>query len=252
MKSHSILFLVLSLMIGLSSCKSDKPTRKEKKSTLNIASLDYEYLSSKARVNYKSDEKKMDANVDIRIAKDSILWISVRVAAIEGLRVKATKSQIEAMDKMNKKHYNMSYEELGKMIGVDINYDLLQSMVTGDFPYTLFTDVKASLQKDHFLIEEEYHDYLLQAMVGRKSQKLEQLHITPPQKELQSLNIAYDKFKNAENTKEMEFPFSCEVKIEGTKYSKTVMTFNRVRIEEEKLRFPFKVPSKYQKVKNPK
>ena len=66
--------------------------------------IDFTTFSAKMDVDYDDpDGKKMDVNAQIRMYKDSIIWVSITaILGIEGLRAYITTDSVKVLDKQNK------------------------------------------------------------------------------------------------------------------------------------------------------
>ncbi|HEY5823839.1 MAG TPA: DUF4292 domain-containing protein, partial [Cyclobacteriaceae bacterium] len=51
---------------------------------LNIQEVDFEYFHGKARVSFKDDKKDQEVKANIRIRKDSVIWMSFSVIGVQG------------------------------------------------------------------------------------------------------------------------------------------------------------------------
>src|SRR5688572_13708959 len=120
--------IVLAVAIGMVSCK---PTRKiqtaiSKKDTSQVATsnsahldsmafidrtldrldsnrIDFTTFTAKINVDYRdADDKNYDVNANLRMYKDSAIWVSVNaILGIEALRLYITKDSVKILDKQN-------------------------------------------------------------------------------------------------------------------------------------------------------
>ena len=69
-----------------------------------IDEIDYEYLSSKSKFQYKNENQLINATLNTRIKKNEKIWFSIRVAlGIEGFRGLITKDEFKLIDRVNKR-----------------------------------------------------------------------------------------------------------------------------------------------------
>src|SRR5687767_12031726 len=115
------------LVIALASCRSTRPIQSaisKKDSTTSAAVLkndsirfiqntwqqisanhiSFNSFSAKVNIDYSgSDGKKYDVNANLRMLKDSAIWISANaVLGIEAIRVLVTRDSVKFLDKLNK------------------------------------------------------------------------------------------------------------------------------------------------------
>jgi hypothetical protein len=73
--------------------------------------------------------------VNIRMKKDSIIWLSVTGVGLEVARGIITPDSIVFMDKIHKDYFVFNYEQLSKQYNFDLNFALLQSVIIGNLPF---------------------------------------------------------------------------------------------------------------------
>ncbi|MBB6461612.1 DUF4292 domain-containing protein [Flammeovirga kamogawensis] len=245
---HFISTLTILFLVGCQP-KTVTTTDSNKSSSLDIHNLNYKYLSTKGKLEFDSPAKDMKLSVDTRIEKDTKMWMSMRVAKIEGLRVLATKDSVFALMKMEKEAYALSYDDVELLLGTRIDYDLLQSIFTGDLPST-FEDGKLKMDDDNFLLTLKGKGIESIALISRTSQKLEKIAVSL-RKEKKIAIIDYMDFKAVNEASSQIAPYHSVVKIgtgtaDNLQEATTVdIIFSRIQLEEEAQKMPFKIPSKY-------
>ncbi|GAC1421677.1 MAG: hypothetical protein NVS1B13_23620 [Flavisolibacter sp.] len=115
--------------------KSDSFTLIQK--TLNsIAShqIDYTTFSAKVNVDYRGvDGKNYNVNANIRMYKDSAIWISaIAVLGIEAMRVMITKDSVRVIDKLNKTYIQRSLGYLQEVTALPLDLKTLQNLIVGN------------------------------------------------------------------------------------------------------------------------
>ena len=148
MKKFIWIFLAFLLPL-IFSCKTKKnlPPKSEKchldyKSAKTLTSLlkqsqtDYSYFSGKIKANAVIDSNSTEFTIALRMRKDSVIWASISIMGIEGIRFIATKDSIKFLQRgiMGKagKYFIGGYDTLGRMLKTDIDLEILQSLVIGN------------------------------------------------------------------------------------------------------------------------
>lgn len=250
--------LALSLacltLVFLQSCTKNligsRNAKDAIRSEYKVSELDFTYLSSRTKFKYKSETDKVRANAQIRMRKDSLIWFRLTPGVgIEAARGKITQDSLIIIDKINKQVLSYSFESLSQELNFEFNFDLFQSVLIGDMPIEIsmndFTEKKAN----HFFITQEVGDLTVVNQIGNKSRKLENLQATSSQNE-NTLEIKYTEFKELEDK-----PFAYQALMilsylekDNKKGKATIdIEHNRVKIETEKLKFPFIIPSSYER-----
>jgi hypothetical protein len=96
--------------------------------------IDYKTFSAKLNVDYiDADDKKYNVNANLRMFKDSAIWISVNaIFGIEGLRALITRDSIKILDKQNKLYTARSIEYLQEVSSLPVDLHSLQDLLIGN------------------------------------------------------------------------------------------------------------------------
>jgi len=157
------LFIVIILFAGLStSCRSTKKiqTAIAKKDTVAFVASDsgkadsirfinevasqlkarqigYNTFNAKVDVDYRGgDGKRYDLNANIRMFKDSIIWISgSAILGIEVMRVLITKDSIKLLNKHDKTYTARSIDYLQEVTELPLDLKILQNLLVGNVVY---------------------------------------------------------------------------------------------------------------------
>jgi len=117
----------------IDSLKTGTPENVE---PVKINEIAFSYLTAKSKVSLASKSQNFDnANVNIRMKKDSVIWLSVTGVGLEIARGLITRDSIVFMDKIHRDYFVFNYEQLSKKYNFDLNFDLLQAMIIGNLPF---------------------------------------------------------------------------------------------------------------------
>ncbi len=102
---------------------------KIKKGTIN-----YTTFSAKVNVDYQgTDGKKYDVNANLRMYKDSVIWISITaILGIEGLRAYITKDSVKILNKQDKIYMARSVAYLQEVTALPLDLHTLQEILIGN------------------------------------------------------------------------------------------------------------------------
>lgn len=101
---------------------------------LDSARINFQTFSSKVNIDYRgSDGKNYDVNANIRMQKDSAIWISVNaVLGIEALRALITRDSVKLLDKLNKTYKAHSVSYLQETTALPLDLIALQDLIIGN------------------------------------------------------------------------------------------------------------------------
>ena len=96
--------------------------------------INFTTFSAKMNVDYvDADDKKYNVNANLRMYKDSAVWVSVNaIFGIEGLRALITKDSVKILDKQNKLFTARSIEFLQEVSALPVNLSTLQDLIIGN------------------------------------------------------------------------------------------------------------------------
>src|SRR5208283_696073 len=91
------------------------------------------WLIAKFSADYKNKGQKNSFNGQIRIRKDSVIWVSFSPAlGIEVFRMMLTQDSVKFINRMNNTYFAGDYNYVNQYLNTNIDYDILQSFLTGN------------------------------------------------------------------------------------------------------------------------
>lgn len=270
-KTTSLTILLLFILI-LSSCKSsEKLIGKEEKKLIpketkievkpstdellvkeiHTLSPKFSYYSAKLGIDYGS----AGFSGNIRIAKDSIIWVSLGKFGIEAARIMITKDSILFINKLTREYFSGGYDFIVKFLGFKLNYDIIQAILLGedfsdygtkDFKITRVNDlVTINFQTRANILQPNLYPKLKQNLTyNNKSKKIERNYFEMVNS-INKMDINYPSYITLNN-----ISLPKEMKVILTTSSKMVLT---IKTENHKinqaLEFPFSIPKTYDPIK---
>lgn len=193
-----IAFLSIVIIL-LASCKTaDKAKRSSlegKKTEYLIQQMknhefDFETFSAKSVISVEQDGKKKTFKSNIRIRKDSAIWISITpLFGIEMARVLISADTVKLINRLDKQYFIGDYEYINSKFNVDLEYEVIQAILMGNSIAFEFDDkIKFSIDKE---------DYYLGNLRKRKAKKADDKpkKIEKQKEEVISLWINQDNFR---------------------------------------------------------
>ena len=103
-------------------------------SAVNKNKIDYNTFTGKVNVDYSgSDGKAYNLNANIRMYRDSAIWISANaILGIEALRVLVTKDSVKFLDKINKVYRERRLGYLQEVTELPLDLHTLQDLIIGN------------------------------------------------------------------------------------------------------------------------
>lgn len=131
-------------------------------------SLDWDWLGFKLYADIEANGKKEDFTLNIRMARDSAIWISLSPAlGVEVARLLLHPDSVHIISKvpMNKFVFDGDYAQFQEIIGVPFDFYIFQDIFSG-------TSLGLNLEDDKFISKVDGHEYVLIEKFPRRVKKL--------------------------------------------------------------------------------
>ena len=260
-----ILLIGLIAAIAFSSCSSTKKISAaiEKKDTVSLPGSLHEDSISFIRTTYRSllmneipfstfsakidvdyvggDGKKESVNANLRMYKDSIIWISVTgLFGIEGLRAYITADSIKVLNKLDKEYTPRSVSYLQEITGLPLDLRTVQNLIIGN-PVFLDSNIVSYAINGNavsLLYIGDWFKNLVTLVDGKLSHsKLDDTDINRNR----TCDLSYDDY---ENKKGMNFSSKRRITVSEKSKLDIKLDFKSYNFNET-LSFPFSVPKNY-------
>jgi hypothetical protein len=284
---YKILITITSialLSVLLVSCKSKKTAigeqdfdKNKKLKSLSVKKLsieleekylDFTTFSSRLNIKYAHNEKEQSVKANLRIKKDSTIWISIiPLLGIEMARVLLTRDSVKFVNKLNSQYFEGDYEYLSNMFHIDLDYNLIQDLLMNElFMYPMPED--SIKLKQHFNSDNDSLYYYLSSENEKKIKRLQKKNkteglvnqtviINPDFFKIEEVQIKdYDLdlffdikyFNFMQNDTARFFPLKSEIDIKYENNNvKLYLEFSKIVLNKP-LKFNFSVPEKYERI----
>ncbi|GAB3024156.1 DUF4292 domain-containing protein [Spirosoma pulveris] len=215
----------------------------------HVAEIDFRYLTAKSKISFKGQQQDIDnANVSIRVRKDSLIWVSVSKLGIEAVRGMITRDSITIVDKIHHEYSVYDFPTLSKRFNFNLSFDLLQALIVGNLPLPKRPAQKIKNERDYLLLRQSEGKVLVENYIGEQDRKLKKLMVTE-QPTKNTLRLDYEDFTSLNN---FLFPYTSLVtvdyksKSDGQFYQTLLrIKHNKVELVDKAPGFPFTIPSNY-------
>ena len=212
--------------------------------------IEYESLEIKAKVKADFIDRKNPLKVSIRIKKDSIVWMSLNLSSgLPVAKASFTTDSIRILDRINNKVYIGDYHSLRKRKGVDLNYNLLQSIFVNEM-----MDYDGSLTiVDQKIVDDETRKSLYCVFdMENNSQAAVTYNINENSYKVDKVNFLHDKnsidvvYSDFGVLVDRVFPFTIKLKsTSDTKSENINIAITKVH-KDKKQRYPLKVIKRFE------
>lgn len=244
MKYPALLFCALILLIA--SCGKKIVPTVQPPPTLEIQEIDFEYFHGKARMVFQDDKKERDVKANIRIRKDSVIWMNFSVIGVQGGKALINRDSITIVSTVDKEYYVFDYKELSSRFNFEINYNTIQSSILGNLIAPRNNTDLITQGPSFNLLEQKRGTVTVKNSINAASRKLERVEM----KEESTNNSITINYSNFQPVGDKIYPFNGIISIfyktaKGLLNTTISLEYNKAEVGDKELKFPFNIPRKY-------
>ena len=101
--------------------------------------VSFDHLSLKGKIEIESPSMSQSASVNIRMKKDSVIWMSVSLIGFEGLRILITQDSFKMLNRVDNSYMARSLDYFNQIIGFDAELSEIQNIMIGNAPFDQFS-----------------------------------------------------------------------------------------------------------------
>jgi hypothetical protein len=267
-KSWIILSVLIVMMIAMAGCKSQRaiikaPLKEEGAdylmARLNEKEFEFDSFEARANLSYRQNRKHLDFKAQVRIIKDSLIWVSFNQdLGIEVARVMITQDSVKFVDRINKQYLLTDYDFIDKFLNTNVDFGMLQSIILGnDFEYYEMAEFKASVEGGQYRLSttgrsklkkyvrnsSDAQRVLLQSIwLNPETFKITHVRLKELTRDSRKLEAAYSDFDALNG---QLFPTKIKYAIDAAEPMEVTVEYSRIELNHQ-MSFPFKIPSKYE------
>ncbi len=243
-------------------CRMDFKNGKALSRRMNENELDYTYASAKFNCELTVDSEEHSFNVSVRTRKDSVIWMSISKLGIDAGRVLITKDTVKfTLGLTEKKYFVGDFSYINQMLHADLDFNMLQALLFGNSAEFYDDDEKLKPGRDKSNCK-----YFLSTIRKRHVKRIEKGKEQPKESfqtiwlDPQTFKIVTMEFDDVETRRKFnadynEFkpvdkylaPFKLLYTITAEKNIKAEIRYARIGINEPQ-KFPFNIPSSYERI----
>lgn len=240
-------FLIFFIVVCACSRKvvvTDTYLVKDNKLVFDVPEFDY--LNTRTRIQYKDDDRNVSTSANIRIKKDSIIWMSLTpLLGIEVARALITTDSLVLMNRLNREYSVYDFKHLSEKFHFDINYHLIQSLILGGMPLEYQEPNEIISSKQYYIIKQQRGPYSIENYINRKLMQLQKVEVSEEPKK----NKMVMKFDDYQEVELFAIPFHSLISFDyehGAELKSTEINIKHGHAElASALHFPFEIPSRY-------
>lgn len=239
-------FLIFPVLLASCSKKTVPLTGGSPKESLAIEEIDFEYFHGKARMVLKDGNKEREVKANIRVRKDSVIWMNFTVIGVQGGRVLINKDSITVISNVDKEYYVFDYSELSKRFNFDVNYQVIQSAFLGNLLISRKEGDNVEQKSATFLLRQSSGSVDVLNYISASTMKIQKVEMKENNTH-NTLTINYGNFQPVGNK---AFPYNGTITLlyksaAGLLNTTIIFEYNKAEVGDKELKFPFNIPKKY-------
>jgi len=241
------LFALCAVSLLLASCgKKIIPTITPPAPTLEIQEIDFEYFHGKARMLFRDDSKEREVKANIRIRKDSVIWMTFSVIGVQGGKALVNKDSVTVVSTVEKEVSIFEYKDLTAKFNFVVNYETIQSAILGNLISPREPQDKITPGPSFNLLEQQRGTVNIKNYINAASRKLEKVEMN----EMNTNNAVIINYSDFQPVGDKVYPFHGSVSIhyktpKGQLNTMITLEYNKAEVGDKELKFPFNIPRKY-------
>lgn len=219
------------------------PANKLKAEDFLTKTIDWNTFSGKADMHFEKGDQNQDASCNLRMNKGKDIWASIiALGILEAARAKITPDSLQAIVKITKDAYALSYKDGQALIGTQVDFSVLQNLLIGN-PLITGVPVKNFEVKDSTVVITQVKDDFTQVLTYNTVKgTLQSLQLSSDSKGF-SCNIRYEKYGPI--TLQQPFAFNRYIIIKNKGEDiKLNFEFSKAELNTP-VETPFSIPSSY-------
>ena len=92
---------------------------------------DFKTLNIKANAKYEDDKQSHSLNADIRIKKNEIIWINIKMIGFPVAKALITPTKVSYYEKINNTYFEGDFTMLSNWLGTDLDFTKVQNLFLG-------------------------------------------------------------------------------------------------------------------------
>lgn len=250
--SKTLRFYLIALgLIVVAGCKSSKAILASGEANSKLSAKQVIKQHQKSNANFKTMQGKLSADIrqgdkgqgmtfSLRMEKDKTIWLS---APLGLARMMISPNKVQFYNKTDNTFFDGDYKLLSNFVGVELDFDKVQNILLGQAIFSLKEQHEVSINENSYALAPKDQNKLLELfyLINPSHFKMNSLQLYQQQQK-RFLQVDYASYQNVDNE-----VLPKDIKIIAVEDKDEVAISLEIKSVtlNEKVRFPFKIPSGY-------
>jgi len=212
--------------------------------TLSVEEIDFAYLQGKARMILRDSKKEREVKANIRVRKDSVIWMTFSVIGVQGGKALINEDSITIVSNVDKEYYVFDYKELSSRYNFEINFNVIQSAMLGNLITPRAPQDEVVQETSFFMLKQQLGTINVDNYINSASQKIEKVEMK------EGSNSLILNYSNFQPLGDKLFPYNGTINLfyktlAGLLNTTIIFEYNKAEVGGKELKFPFNIPKRY-------
>ena len=245
------------LFLFFASCKSKKIATTNqvtpKKSTrfllkkMNQQEVDVDWFSAKAKLKYSDQYERIVATANIRMKKDSVLWMNIKKAGVEAFRIKITPDSIYMISRLEKEYMIEGLDFVEKRFGLPADFNSIQRIFLGNALFISDKKPDSKIKDNQYLLNSEKDNIRSEYWLESQTFNLAKMVFEDIRND-RAISMVLESYGELEDKQKFSYFRELNMSAEETGKVETTIKFSNVEINVPKS-IKFDIPKRYKRAK---
>lgn len=204
-----------------------------------------EWLGAKAKISYHDEYGGESFSANIRLRKDSLIWMNFKKFSLEGARALITPDSIYVIDRLNSQYSIQSFEAAQREYNLPVGFQGLQALLLGN-PVFFSEDSEAGVDSTHYVLSQKTDSYLAQYWLDATKMFLEKFLIEDFRNG-RKMSVTAADYQQLEDKQDFSYFRRFNLSSKDLGEMKIEVAFTKVEINVPQ-NIEFEIPARYERV----
>ncbi len=250
-KKIFLALLILGFLFAGCKEKKTKTYDLKKRSTKTLLKhlkqneIQATWFSSKASIDFNGNNQSVSLTSNIRMKKDSIIWMNIKKFGFEVGRAMITEDSVFVLSRLTQQYLAKDLNYLKNNFNVSLTFSQLQALLLGNPIY--FSDkYKSNIKGNEYRLVTSNSDYQVEYFLDGLSYLLTTM-IIRDKKEIRDVSVDQSDYKLLANGKSFSYFRRLDFFTSSSGSITIELDFSKIEIDVPK-KTPFSVPDDYERI----
>lgn len=250
MRARLLFLMLLPVLVSCSRKSLVVSTSRPSSRDVEVEEIDFDYLHGKAAINLTYENNQMDLKSNIRIRRDSVIWMTFSMFGVQGGKALINKDSITVVNTVKKEYYVLSFPDLSKRVGFEVNFPMIQAAMLGNLLHPKSDSDEVSDDGANDFIQQQLDNLMVHNTVNRTDRKLKRV-VLSQKANRNKLRLVYSNFQPLGGK---SFPYQGSINVsyypgesDAERTTSISIEYSKAEVGDRELKFPFNIPRKYER-----